>query len=65
MPRSTAPKETSQQQADPTCLIGKPADVPQPKTEEIIIGKVDRKPEPPAAPTPVVSTDDDGTITIK
>jgi hypothetical protein len=67
MPRSTAPKETSPspQQVDPTCLIGKPADVPQPVSEEIVIGKVDPKPQPAAAPTPVVTTDSDGNIVIK
>jgi len=46
-------------------LIGKFADVPQPQAEEIIIGKVAESSAPAPAPKPVVTIDDDGSITIK
>ncbi len=65
MPRSTAPKENSPQ-PDPVCLINKDSGVPaQGPSKEIVIGNVERKPAPEPAPAPVVSTDKDGTITIK
>lgn len=70
MPRSTAPKQQEPQQEpqpanDPVSLIGKFADVPQPQAEEIIIGKVAESSAPAPAPKPVVTIDDDGSITIK
>lgn len=47
-------------------LKGPPADVDRPgPSEEIVIGKVDSKPQPEPDPVPVVTTDKDGTITIK
>lgn len=54
-----------QPKANPVSLQGPPADVPQHgPTPDIVIGKVDSKPEPEAAPTPVVEYGDDGSITI-
>lgn len=65
MPRSIAPKENSPQ-PDPVSLISKENNVPeQGPSKEIVIGKVERKEPPAPAPTPVVTTDKDGTITIK
>jgi hypothetical protein len=50
----------------PVSLQGPLADVPeQGPTEEIVIGQVDAKPTPEPAPTPVVETDEDGSITIR
>lgn len=66
MPRSTAPKEPSPQADAPVSLIGQPADVPQPgPSQDIVIGKVESKPAPEAAPAPVVTTDKNGDIVIK
>ena len=66
MPRSTAPKEQEPQpKADPVSLIGPPAAVEQPVSEEIVIGKVESKPTPAAGPAPVVTTDKNGDIVIK
>ena len=65
MPRSTAPKDSSPQ-SDPVSLINKESGVPeQGPSKEVVIGKVERKEPPAPAPTPVVTTDKDGTITIK
>lgn len=66
MPRSTAPKEQdSQPKADPVSLIGPPAVVEQPVSEDIVIGQVESKPTPAAGPAPVVTTADNGDIVIK
>ncbi len=66
MPRSTAPKEQEPQpKADPVSLIGPPAVVEQPVSEEIVIGQVDAKPTRAADPTPVVTTASNGDIVIK
>jgi hypothetical protein len=65
MPRSTAPKESSPQ-PDPVSLINPESNVPQHgPSKEIVIGKVERREPPAPAPTPVVTTDKDGNITIK
>ena len=65
MPRSTAPKDNNLQ-PDPVSLISKENNVPQPgPSKEVVIGEVKRKEPPAPAPAPVVTTDKDGTITIK
>ena len=65
MPRSTAPKDNSPK-PDPVSLINKDSGVPEHgPSKEIVIGKVERKAPPEPAPAPVVTTDKDGTITIK
>ena len=65
MPRLTAPKDSSPQ-PDPVSLINKENAVPEHgPSKEVVIGKVERKEPPAPAPTPVVTTDKDGTITIK
>lgn len=59
---SPSPEQTSSQ----VSLVGGLADVPQPgPSEEIVIGKVERKPKAEPAPAPAVIYGDDGTITIK
>lgn len=65
MPRSTAQKESSPK-PDPICLISKESGVPeQGPSEDIVIGKVELRGPVAPAPIPVVTTDKDGTITIK
>ena len=65
MPRSTAQKENSSQ-PDPVCLINKESGVPEHgPSKDIVIGEVERKAPAAPAPIPVVTTDKDGTITIK
>lgn len=65
MPRSTVPKNNSPQ-PDPVSLINTEPAVPEHKpSAEVVIGKVESKPEPAPAPKPVVSIDKDGNITIK
>jgi hypothetical protein len=66
MPRLTAPKnQDSQSQADPVSLVGPPAVVEQPVSEEIVIGKEEPKAPRAADPTPVVTTASNGDIVIK
>ena len=65
LPQEQSPTPSQQPKANPVSLQGPPADVPQyGPTEEIVIGKVDPKPQPESAPTPVVEYGDDGSITI-
>jgi hypothetical protein len=52
-------------QQDPVSLVGPPARVPQPDPYgDIVIDVVEPAPEMQPDPTPVVSTDDQGNITI-
>ena len=68
---STSPKSPINYQASPpssnpeVSLLGPEADVEQyGPSEEIVIGEVEAQPAPEAGPAPLVSIDDDGTITI-
>ena len=65
-PQEQCPMPSPQPNPSPVSLQGPLADVPeQGPTEEIVIGQVDAKPTPEPAPTPVVETDEDGSITIR
>lgn len=61
-----SPTPSPAPQANPVSLVGPPAQVPeQGPTPEIVIGKVEAKPEPEPGPAPVAVYGEDGSITIK
>jgi hypothetical protein len=59
------PMPSQPPQQDPVSLVGPPARVPQPAPySDIVIDVVEPRPVPQPDPTPVVTIDDNGSITI-
>jgi hypothetical protein len=63
MPRQSSKPQDSQSEVS---LINKDSELPpHPVSEDIVVCEVKSRAKPEPAPAPVVTTDKDGTITIK